>query len=111
MRPRALLAVVAAGACGGSGGGAARTVVRPPIANIPGPEPVATEPGACADPIAGTWRARVFRAEVGKLDEVTLTLARVGMTELRGQIVVETWDAAGRDEEPPTCPDGAPAIG
>ncbi len=108
MRPRVLLVVVAAVACGGD---ASRAPARPSIGNVPGPEPVASAPGSCVDPIAGTWRARVYRAEVGKLDEVTLTLARVGMTELRGQILVETWDAAGRDEEPPACPDGAPAVG
>lgn len=95
-----------------------RTTARPapatpPIENIPGPEPAPDSSAhhpSCTDPIAGTWRARVWRAEVAKVDEVTLTLSRIGLTELRGEITVETWDAAGRDDEPALCPDGSPAV-
>jgi hypothetical protein len=95
-------------ACGG--GGRARPAAPAPIANIPGPEPVLADEAFCSDPIAGTWRTRVFRAEVGKWDEVTLTIIRVGLTELRGQIVVESWDGDEADDEPATCPDGSLAV-
>jgi hypothetical protein len=108
VRPGVLLVVLAA--CGGGRAAGSGASAPPVIANTPGPESTAPAPGACPDPVAGTWRARVFRAEVGKVDEVTLTIARIGITELRGQIVVESWDAAERDDDPAACPDGAPAV-
>lgn len=99
-------------ACAGSGGSRA-PAAAPPIANVPGPAPTYDTSAhvSCNDPLAGTWRARVWRAEVGKVDQVTLTIARIGMTELRGEITVETWDAEHRDADPATCPDGSPAVG
>lgn len=100
------LAAVAAAACGAS----AAHPAPAPIENMPGPEPPPVANASCGDAIAGTWRTRVFRGEVSKVDEVTLTVIRSGLTELRGQIVVETWDVDESDDEPPTCPDGAAAI-
>ena len=98
----------AASACGG--GGAARPATPAPIENMPGPEPEAPDHVSCNDPIEGTWTTRVWRQEVGKWDEVTLTITRVGLTELRGQIVVDSWDGDEADDEPPTCPDGSLAV-
>jgi hypothetical protein len=81
------------------------------LSNVAGPE---RDPGdtpvRCPDPIAGKWRARVYRAEVGKIDDVVLTLTRAG-DELRGAIIVTSWDVDESDDEPPTCPDGSAAIG
>ncbi len=90
--------------------GAATPVAPAPIQNLPGAEPAAPEPAACADPVAGVWTALVWREDAGKWDEVTFELERVGFTELRGQIAVRTWDGDEADDAPPICPDGSPAV-
>lgn len=63
----------------------------------------------CPDPIAGTWRARVWRPESYAWDRVTLSIKRSGR-QLSGWIVVETWDGDEDQGEPPTCDDGTPAL-
>jgi hypothetical protein len=106
VRATVLSALLVVAAACGAGGGATHPAPAP-ISNVPGPDPAPSE--SCTDPIAGKWRARVYRTDARKIDEVTLTLTRAG-EELRGAIIVTSWDVNGIDGEPPTCPDGSAGI-
>lgn len=79
-----------------------------PDAGGPVAKPVPA-PERCRDPIAGTWRAKVWRPESYVWDRVTLSIRRNG-GQLSGWIVVESWDGNEDDATPPRCDDGKPAI-
>jgi len=110
-RPCSLAFVLALAAPAGCNTGG---TARPPevVQNLPGPPakgaPAAAREG-CPDPIAGVWKARVWREDADEWDEVMLTIERAGAT-LRGDMVVTTWDGDQAQTEPPRCPDGLPAI-
>lgn len=76
---------------------------RPPPAVAP-PTPT---PARCGDPLTGTWRAKVWRAESSTWDRVTLLMKRTG-AQLSGTIIVETWDGDADQTEPEACADGSP---
>ncbi len=63
----------------------------------------------CADPITGTWQAKVWRSESDVWDRVTVRVARHRI-QLSGWIQVESWDGDADQLEPPTCPDGSPRL-
>ena len=100
------LALVALVALGG-----ARAEARPRVAYRDDASKAARARPAepCRDPIAGTWRAKVWRPESSVWDRVTLSVKRQG-SQLSGWIVVESWDGDEDQATPPRCDDGTPAI-
>jgi len=77
---------------------------RPPAVVTPTPTPL---PARCGDPLTGTWRAKVWRAESSTWDRVTLLMKRTGV-QLSGTIIVESWDGDADQTEPAACADGSP---
>ncbi len=81
---------------------------RPAVDRTP-PAAALAEAGRCRDPITGTWRARVWRAESSTWDRVTVSVKRRGVQH-SGNMWVESWDGDAEQLEPPICPDGSPAL-
>lgn len=75
----------------------------------PTPAGAKVEAERCADPIVGTWRAKVWRSESAVWDRVTVSVVR-HQVQLSGWIWVESWDGDADQLEPPTCADGSPQL-
>lgn len=62
------------------------------------------QPGACPDPIVGTWRARRYDADQEKQAEFLLRIRERDGRDIRGQITLRAW--SGRTRRAPRCAPG-----
>jgi hypothetical protein len=90
------------------------TIERGGTAGLSGSVAGTTEIGsiACADPIAGVWRERSFRADMMDWHEFTLTIERSAPIGggITGTIDVQFWGGSSDDPLPSVCDDGTPAV-
>lgn len=62
------------------------------------------QPGACPDPIVGTWRARRYDPDQEKQAEFLLRVRDHEGERIQGQITLRAW--SGRSSRPPRCSPG-----
>ncbi len=66
--------------------------------------PRRAQPGACPDPIVGTWRARRYDPDQEKQAEFLLRIREHEGERIGGQITLRAW--SGRSRRPPRCAPG-----
>ncbi|MAQ17994.1 MAG: hypothetical protein CMN30_24755 [Sandaracinus sp.] len=70
-----------------------------------GSGPRRPQPGACPDPVLGTWRARRYDPVQGKRAEFLLRVTEREGERVRGRITLRAW--SGDTESPPRCAPGS----
>jgi len=66
--------------------------------------PARPQPGACPDPVVGTWKARRFDPDMSKQAEFLLRIREHADGRLSGRITLRAW--SGRTSRPPRCAPG-----
>lgn len=66
--------------------------------------PARPSPGACPDPVVGTWKARRFDPDMSKQAEFLLRIRENDDGRLSGRITLRAW--SGRTPRPPRCAPG-----
>jgi len=66
--------------------------------------PRRAQPGACPDPIIGTWKARRYDPDQEKRAEFLLRVQSHEGGDIRGRITLRAW--SGRSQRPPRCAPG-----
>ena len=73
---------------------------------LAGSGPRRAQPGACPDPIIGTWRATRFDRRMNKTAEFLLRIRDHDGRRITGRITLRAW--SGRTSRPPRC--GPPGV-